>query len=245
MFNEENVKKSAKELGICMIGHRGYSSKYFMNTELAFTKAAEHGSGGCETDIRKTKDGVYVCSHNHTAVLADGTELVVSDSTFAELTAQPLLNPLTDDVIYLCTMRRYLEIMRDNNMISFLELKGEFNDDELHEIFGMVAEVLTLEKCIMQSDRIGNLLRTRTMFPNMPLMVTFGNGDDPENLKISLEQGFSLDVDYRMVTLRMIREFHEAGLEVALWTANTEEAFKFCKTLGVEYIESDVYGGLD
>ncbi len=245
MFNEDNAKRPAKDLGICMIGHRGYSSKYFMNTELAFTKAAEHGSGGCETDIRKTTDGVYVCSHNSTAILADGTELVVSESSYEQLTAQPLLNPLTDDVIYLCTMRRYLEIMRDNNMICFLELKGDYNDDELHEIFGMVEEVYALDKCIMQSFSIANLLRTRAMFPGMPLMITYGAGDNPADLETCLEQGFSLDVDLNVVTRRMIDRFHQAGLEVALWTANTEEAFKFSKTLGIDYIESDVFGGLD
>lgn len=56
----------AKE--ICMIAHRGYSGKYLQNTELAFVQAARHGSGGAETDIRITSDGVYVTSHNPEAV---------------------------------------------------------------------------------------------------------------------------------------------------------------------------------
>ncbi len=64
-----------EEPDICMIAHRGYSGKYHENTELAFTKPAEHGSGGAETDIRVTKDGVYVCSHNSSIILEDATEL--------------------------------------------------------------------------------------------------------------------------------------------------------------------------
>ena len=45
---------------ICFIAHRGYSGRYQMNTEEAFLKAVAHGSGGIETDVRVTADGVLV-----------------------------------------------------------------------------------------------------------------------------------------------------------------------------------------
>ena len=44
----------------CFIAHRGFSGKYLQNTEEAFLKAVEHGSGGIETDVRITRDGVLV-----------------------------------------------------------------------------------------------------------------------------------------------------------------------------------------
>ena len=47
-----------EKMDVCMIAHRGYSSRYFQNTESAFIGAAKHGSGGAETDIRVTSDGV-------------------------------------------------------------------------------------------------------------------------------------------------------------------------------------------
>ena len=84
---------------ICMIAHRGYSSRYLMNTEQAFVEAARHGSGGAETDIRRTKDGVYVCSHDAEVRFADGTERVVEKSDFSDLIAKPLKNDKTDDEI--------------------------------------------------------------------------------------------------------------------------------------------------
>ena len=43
----------------CMIAHRGYSFKYYENTESAFIGAGEHGAGGAETDVRITKDGAH------------------------------------------------------------------------------------------------------------------------------------------------------------------------------------------
>ena len=43
----------------------------------------------------------------------------------------------------------------------------------------------------------------------------------------------------------IIRQFHDRGLEVAVWTVNTPEAFERFKHMDVDYIESDVYGGYD
>lgn len=234
---------TAKEQGICMIAHRGYSGKYLMNTELAFKKAAEHGSNGAETDIRMTKDGVLVCSHNKEAVLKDGTELIVSDSTFAQLTSQPIMNKLTDDDVYLCTFRRYVEIMKENNMICFVELKGSFTDDEIIAVFDVVKEVYDINMCSLQSFDFDNLIRIHNLMPELKVMFTYGSGE--RDYQRCFDYGFSLDVDQYVVTEQMIKEFHERNLEVALWTVNTPERLEYCKTLGVEYIESDIFGGND
>ena len=228
---------------ICMIAHRGYSSKYLMNTEQAFIEAAKHGSGGAETDIRRTKDGVYVCSHDHDAVFKDGTSLIVSDATFAELTGKPLRNDKTDNDVYLCTFRRYLEIMREHDMICFVELKGAFTDEQVREVFQMVEEVYDLKKCILQSFDFENLLRAHAQFPDLPLMLTYGS--EERNYERCFDYGFSLDVDYTVVTDEMIRQFHDRGLEVAVWTVNAPDVFERFKHMDVDYIESDVFGGFD
>lgn len=224
-----------------MIAHRGFSSAYPDNTEIAFIKAAENGSGGAETDVRVTKDGVLVVNHNDEVVFADGTELLVAEAAYDELAAKPMRNTKSDDTVYLCTFRRYLEIMKENNMICFVELKGEFSDEKVKEVFDTVAEVYDLSKCIMQSFEFANLIKAREMFPDLPLMLTYGS--DETDYKRCFEYGFSLDAYYKAVTEEMIKEFHDRNLEVALWTVNDKEALDYCMSLGVDYIESDVFGG--
>ncbi len=223
-----------------MIAHRGFSANYPDNTEIAFIKAAENGSGGAETDVRITKDGVLVTNHNDEVVFEDGTELLVAEATYDELTAKPMKNKKSDDIVYLCTFRRYLEIMKENNMVCFVELKGEFPEEKVREMFETVAEVYDLSKCIMQSFEFENLIRAREMFPNLPLMLTYGSNET--GYERCFEYGFSLDAEYRIITEEMIKEFHDRNLEVALWTVNDEEALTYCKSLGVDYIESDCFG---
>ncbi len=226
---------------VCMIAHRGYSSKYPDNTEIAFIKAAENGSGGAETDVRVTKDGILVTNHNDDVVFEDGSELLVAEATYAQLTAKPMRNTKSDDTVYLCTFRRYLEIMKENNMICFVELKGEFSDEKVKEVFDTVSEVYDLSKCIMQSFEFANLIKAREMFPELPLMLTYGSNES--GYERCFVYGFSIDAEYKVITKEMIEEFHSRNLEVALWTVNDKEALDYCLSLGVDYIESDVFGG--
>ena len=224
-----------------MIAHRGYSSEYPDNTEIAFIRAAENGSGGAETDVRVTKDGILVTNHNDDVVFEDGSELLVAEATYAQLTAKPMRNTKSDDTVYLCTFRRYLEIMKENNMICFVELKGEFSDEKVKEVFDTVSEVYDLSKCIMQSFEFANLIKAREMFPELPLMLTYGSNES--GYERCFDYGFSIDAEYKVITKEMIEEFHSRNLEVALWTVNDKEALDYCLSLGVDYIESDVFGG--
>lgn len=225
------------------IAHRGYSSRYQANTEEAFLGALAHGSDGIETDVHFTKDGVLVVNHNREVTYADGTTLTIADHTFAELTAKPLLNEHTETEQYLCTFRRYLEICRQGNVIAFIEFKGIFPDDRIRAAFEIAKEVYTLEMCSLQSFQFDNLLRAHEMYPELGIMYTCGERD--ENVERCLTLGFDIDMSYRGIDVKTVRDFHEKGLKVGLWTANTREVFDFCLAQDVDYIESDVFAGCD
>ncbi|MBQ5883989.1 MAG: hypothetical protein IIW72_05610 [Clostridia bacterium] len=72
-------------------------------------------------------------------------------------------------------------------------------------------------------------------------MLTYGKncGD----YRRCFDYGFDIDADYKVATKEMVKEFHDKGLKVGLWTANTPECMEYCLARGVYYIESDVYSG--
>lgn len=223
----------------CMIGHRGYSGKYPENTELSFQKAAENGFGGAETDVRMTKDGVFVTSHDDEIYFADGTTATISQCTYEQLTQKPLKNEKTKDEIYLCTFQRYLEILRDNDMVCFIELKGAYTDEQIHDVFTLADEVYDLSMCILQSFNFDNLVKARQQFPQMRAMLTYGTSDT--GYERCFEYGISIDANLNNMTKEVVAEFHERGLEVAVYTANNRFTLNYCKSLGVDYIESDYF----
>ena len=226
---------------ICMIAHRGYSSKYPGNTEPAFLGAVKNGSGGIETDVRVTADGIFVCNHNDDVVYKDGTSLIVAEATLAELTSKPIKNDKNKDDTYICTFERYLEICRDNNLICFIELKGEYTDEQINGVFTMAADIYDLKMCQLQSFEFENLVKAHEAFPDLQIMLTYGRefGDYTP----CIEHGFDIDADYKTVTKKMVKDFHDKGLKVGAWTANDIFSLNYCRALGVDYIESDIFGG--
>lgn len=221
-----------------IIAHRGYSAKYPDNTALAFRMAGEAHAGGAETDVRMTADGVAILNHNDDVDFADGTSLPVEGHTLEELRAKPLLNDESDDTVYLCTFREYLEILKAYGMIGFIELKGPFTTEQIRDVFRLAEEVYDLKKCILQSFDFENLLRTRELFPDLPIMLTYGD-DEPEGYARCFAHGISLDACKTAVTPEMIGDFHAHGLEVGAWTVNDRDEMARLAAMGVDYIETD------
>ncbi len=230
---------------IIMIGHRGYSSKNPDNTDVSFINAAKHGSRGVETDVRITKDGRFVLSHDSSAEYEDGTTLSIADSTYEELTAKYLKNTKSSDNVKLCTLERYLEICKEYNLICFIELKGTFPDDKIKEAYHIFENVYDVEKCIMQSFEFENLIKAQAMckeeFPtkHIRFMLTWGN--DREDYHRCFDYGFDIDTQFGSLTPTMVKEFHERGLQVAAWTCNEPFSLHWCYWHKIDYIESDVY----
>lgn len=222
---------------ICMIGHRGYSNRHLENTAEAFIGAAKHGSGGVETDVRITLDGMLVLSHNSDVRFSDGTSLEVGSSTYEQLSAKPLLNKTCGETSYICTFRRYLEICREYSLICFIEFKGEFPEEKIKEAFELAESVYDLSKCMLQSFDINNLIAAHNMFPDLKIMLTWGKDRGPYS--VCFEHGFDIDSSYWSASPKMVREFHKRGLKVGLWTANTCRSLMFCRLLRPDFIESD------
>jgi len=67
------------------IAHRGYSSGYPENTDLAFEKAIQAGAEYIETDLRLTRDQIIVCSHDKNLSRLTGRNENIADLSLVEL----------------------------------------------------------------------------------------------------------------------------------------------------------------
>ncbi|MBQ6021242.1 MAG: hypothetical protein IJL26_13805 [Clostridia bacterium] len=225
------------------IAHRGFCSQYLENTEEAFIEAAKAGFGGCETDVNISKDGVLMLVHGSVYYYEDGTSMDVNEHTYAELTSKPLKNDFTDTVLYPCTFRRYIEIMKEYNLFAFIELKGEYPDESLQEVVDIVDELYTWDMCSIQSMQMPNLVKLREKYPDLPLMYCGGGYTD--EVKEAIDRGFDLDLLVYDSFPWILKQAQKKGLRVALWTADDRKAVAYCLMLGVDFIESDYLSGLN
>ena len=233
----------AQEKTTVFIGHRGYSSEHVDNTEESFAAAAKKGFSGCETDVRVTADGELLLAHNSTLEYEDGTELEVATHTLAELTEKPLKNKYNKNKVYACPFARYLEVLKENGMFCFIELKSDFTNEEIDKIYQTVVDTYSLDKVSIQAMNLDRVTRFKERHPDMPLMYCAG-GWDEENIEAALENGLDVDLEIYKFDPAIVARFHEKGLRVAVWTANTRRDVSYCLSLGVDFIESDTRPGL-
>ncbi len=222
-----------------IMAHRGYSFMYPENTALAFVEAAKHGAEGVETDLRVTKDGVYVLNHNSEVVFKDGSKLTVADSTYEELTAKPLKNLKTLDEVYLCSYDSFLDIMKEYNLEFYIEFKVQATEELIRDVFTIAQEKYDITKCIYESPHIEDLITARKLFPTMPMMYVIK--DASADYSQCFDYNISADVKYEIITEEMVEQFHSRGLKVGSWTCDDPFTIAYSKSLGVDYIESNVF----
>ena len=224
------------------VAHRGYSQKYLGNTEEAFKAAAEMSFYGIETDVRKTKDGIFVCNHDETVKYAGGEEKAVSDATYAELMAKPLKNDKNDNDVYLCTFERYLEICKSGNKVAVIELKEDFSAEDLLAILDTVDAIYDRASVSVISFYFDALLRVRAADATIDLQYLSETKNDVL-FERCLEEKISIDVRQSILTKKMVKDFHAAGLTVNTWTVNKEFDRNIVRIKGVDYITTDVFCG--
>ena len=227
---------------VSMIGHKGYCAYYQENTTESFQKAAEAGFFGVETDVRMTKDGVFVLSHGEEIEMADGTMMKVSRHTYRELVAQPLKNEFTETTLYLCTLKEYFEICKENHLFCFIELKGYFPIFKILEAFSLAKECYDLQMCEFQSFELPVLLIAHIAFPDLRIMLTTNKYNF--NAKAALFLGFDLDMNHENLTEEVVQKFHNKGRLVSCFTVNERDEALRCAACGVDFMETDCFSSL-
>lgn len=73
-----------------IVAHRGYSARFPENSLASFDAAIEAGADYVETDVRTTRDGVLVCSHDPDLKRIAGRDLRIADLSVMALEAVAL-----------------------------------------------------------------------------------------------------------------------------------------------------------
>lgn len=225
------------------IAHRGYSDKYYENTEAAFRGAAEEDFWGIETDIRVTKDGFLVCHHDEEATFNDGTSLTVAEATLAELTAKPLGGDGTDDGSYIPTFSSYLRVCKEAGKFAVVEMKDPSYTDAAIDL--MLAEIDTYysrANCNIISFHEDVLQIVRAKDADIKIFYLVHTFDNKVK-DLCFENDFNLSINKKGLSNRSVRKFHEHGLEVSVWTVEENLFLARAKWNDVDYVTCNSYLG--
>ncbi len=73
------------EHGTWVVAHRGASARHRDSSAEAFEQAIADGANAVETDVRRSKDGVFLCHHDETPKHTAGLDVALSEITYEQL----------------------------------------------------------------------------------------------------------------------------------------------------------------
>ena len=209
-----------------VISHRGYwtAPNSAQNSLASFTKADSVGVFGSEIDVWLTADDKLIVNHDR---VYKGTDINMEKSTLKEITSIVLPNGEN-----IPTLDAYLRLVATK----LSDLKRE--DLAAEKIIKALRKYNLLDRTDIIAFSINACLAFKKLMPDG--RIFYLNGDlAPRSIK---KLGLT-GIDYSMSVLRKnpkwVEQAHKEGLEVNVWTVDTEEDMRYFIDLGVDYITTD------
>lgn len=223
-----------------IVAHRGLSMLETENTAAAFIAACNRSYYGIETDIWRTADNKYICNHDGASGRICEKNLVMEQSTLAELRALVLkdIDGNTDrEELRLCTPQEYRKICEHYGKICVPELKSNFTIEEIREIIGIFDGYLD-NTCFI-SFNIENLDKVKEIRPEQECQFLTGQYTDDLPEKMA-KRGMGIDIGHSELTAERVKLFHDAGVKVNCWTVDDPERADVLIGWGVDYITTNI-----
>jgi glycerophosphoryl diester phosphodiesterase len=226
-----------------LVGHRG-SIYGVENTVESFTNGAKLGYEYLETDIKITKDGQYVCSHNDDLTAVGGT-LTIATSTLAELQAEDL-KQTRGGVAYtghLCSLAEYLDVCKEYNVKPLMELKwtdqiSSNNTSGIPDLIKFIEDRGFRKSCIIITSMKPCLEYIRTNYPDIELQFLTGE-KWANHFDWCVQYGIDANIQAGYFDKSTVTKYHDKGLKVNMWTTNDAAGYKTYGNMGCDFITTD------
>ena len=243
----ERTIKVIWDYTVTFIGHAGCYSG-LMNSAEAFRNAyLVHGYQAIECDVKQTKDGVFVTSHDDT----------FNGKTIASYTWDEIKNEVYEatrgGIKYsttLCTFEEYLNICRQGKVKAVVELKssaGITNNDQsrMQALMDVISKCGMLHEVIFLGSQYNCLIWTRQNgYDYIPCQYLVNSCESETALQRCID--YKLDISFNIEysnSQEWIDRYHEAGCLVSCWTFSQYTNAKQLQTWidkGVDFVTVDV-----
>lgn len=225
-----------------VVAHRGLSGIEKENTNVAFIAAGNRSYYGIETDVHRTLDGKFVCIHDDTTGRVAIDDMSVEGTTFDTLRRIILAD--TDgekgrEELKIPTLKEYIATCKRYEKVAVLELKNDFEKEDIEKICEEINELDYLNSVIFISFSFDNLVKVREIYPEQTVQfLTAEYSDDlPEMLK---KVNFDLDILYEELNEERIKVLHENSIKVNCWTCDDKAFAENLSKWGIDYITSNI-----
>ncbi|MFB5664258.1 glycerophosphodiester phosphodiesterase [Alteribacillus sp. HJP-4] len=222
-----------------LIAHRGSTGRGIReNTLEAFTNSIQLGADMIETDVRMTKDGKLICSHD-----PDWNGKLIRKMTYAEWKNQTITYgwkpPLLTEVLTLCAEVIPLNIeMKEPGLekVVIETLRKSFPlEDVILSSFedNIITKVKKEEPAIQTGLVVG-----KSLFMKGAPGFSFQNDSYPDK-RLKQTRADAVCPHYRIAKKDFISRLQKKGYPVYIWTVNKEDKMKELRSHGADGIFTD------
>lgn len=228
-----------------LFAHRGGQAEFDENTMSAFSGSYKKGLRGFETDVRLTKDGVLVISHDASLERIAGQEGIIEDMTSTELKeiktkkGNPIL--FLDELLdfFADKPNIYLEFEMKTDARSYPQEKLEKYCDQLYR--AVMSKKSESSTYLLTSFDKRPLKYLKTNYPDAVLLFITSQPCSEKTVNEALSLGINrLGCNLDGTSRKSVQKAHEAGVLVSCWPGNSIEDFQLGVALGCDFLCSNV-----
>ena len=217
-----------------IVAHRGYwdCAGSAQNSITSLKLADKIGCYGSEFDVHLTKDGVIVVHHDQNVGKID-----IQTSTYKALKKERLKNGEK-----IPTLEQYLDAGKDLSCKLVLEIKRQMvqshEDSLVRQCVDMVKSKGLTDRIvwISFSDKACELLHQ--LLPDAHIQYLLGDWD-PKTIKAKGLSGIDYEQKVMALHPEWIKECHDLGLVVNVWTVNDLNTINQFIKAGVDFITTN------
>lgn len=227
--------------------HRGASAYAPENTAPSFQLAVQMGADGVENDIRLTKDGVYVLSHDSNISRMSNGKGEIGELTYEELLQYDfgVKAGAKFKGTKIPTLEEFLEIVKDMNIVN-IEMKPFAPQEDkpyaFTYLYNALAQYGCVNRTIISSFDHTALKELKEAHPDLRTALLYGHGMTAQET-VAFVRRFHADMIHPQigaVDKKIVDTCRENGIAVNVWTVDSKHDIKRAMKLGVSGIITNV-----
>ena len=139
----------------------------------------------------------------------------------------------------LCGFAKYLQICQELSKVAVIEIKADFSNDTVALLLDEINEYYSIDNAMIISFSAENLLKVKEQ-STISLQYLI-NDDVNSSMDFCINNQINPSFAWGRVDILNIKKAHDNNLKVGVWTVNSKVANVYMKSLGVDYITSDVF----
>ena len=230
---------------IVVTAHRGFSGRYPENTILAFKKAFETGADLIEFDLRLTRDGVPIVSHDATLKRIYNEDIKIASLTFRELKERGSKVASVGLAASVPSFREVLDF--------FAGLKGgpkargmniqikETDESLLKQVYTMFKEYKLYDNAYFTVSTFETAARIKELDSRIEICILERKKEYDDDLLIRMKNfGCTFIQPHRQdITIDFVEKIKSMGFLANLYYSNTDEDNKLFISYGIQGILTD------